>query len=149
MTALSDLIARLEAAKEGSRELDRKIAFAVNWNGFQNEDQIYKENADDIPNWTQSLDAALTLVPEGWGAEIFWHDGATAADAYVDLRLPNPRWKEPDCPTELLSTYAALVSSYEDDDRPINPDEPYPLPRAKPLALALCIAAMKARESAR
>ena len=82
----------------------------------------------------------LTLVPEGWGAEVFWHDGATARDAYVDLRQPNPRWKEPDCTPEEMSTYAALVSSYESDD-----DEPHPLPDAKPLALALCLVALKAR----
>ena len=54
MTPLTQLIADLEAAPEGSRELDERIARALDIGGTI------------IPEWSTSLDAALTLVPEGW-----------------------------------------------------------------------------------
>jgi len=103
-----------------------------------------------LTEYTRSLDAAVTLVPDGWGAEIFWHDGSSTKEAFVDLRLPNPRWKDPNCPQELYCTYAALVSSYEnDDDGESEEVDPHPLPQAKPLPLAICIAALKARRAMR
>ena len=76
-----DIIAKLEAATEGSRELDCMIWCELNG-------KRYKEHATShrgethcfyteppkrtphvetgIPPWTQSIDAALTLVPKGY-----------------------------------------------------------------------------------
>ena len=65
------LIEKLEAAPEGSRELDTEIAQAV----FP---KLYRRGAGDFEAWyiddmltdiepfSTSLDAAMQLVPEGW-----------------------------------------------------------------------------------
>ena len=86
MTETTRLIARLEAAAEGSRELDEEIAFATEWRpidwapsaeSFAEHEQKHDyatawiahapwHNTWPIPHYTTSLDAALTLVPEGW-----------------------------------------------------------------------------------
>ncbi len=50
---IDDLIARLEAASEGSEELNDAIDFEL-------------FGSDEARPYTTSLDAALTLVPEGW-----------------------------------------------------------------------------------
>lgn len=60
-----DLIARLEAATEGSRELDIDIGelqgFIWQDGGWCGADGDFRE----LPSYTTSLDAAMTLVPEG------------------------------------------------------------------------------------
>lgn len=80
-----DLIAKLEAASEGSRELDvaihhgRAAAHKHLPSGFTMKDLgnphrnrglagskfIYPDRGP-APHYTTSIDAALTLVPEGW-----------------------------------------------------------------------------------
>jgi hypothetical protein len=55
-----DLIRRLEEATEGSRELNRLIAEHVH--GKPRPPLIMGY----VPDYTESLDVALTLVPEGW-----------------------------------------------------------------------------------
>lgn len=79
-----DLISRLEAAREGNRELDLDIAEAVDhkaeggrpmWHsireGIEREGR-HKFLSDSlgfvwqVPRFTRSLDAAMSLVPEGW-----------------------------------------------------------------------------------
>lgn len=77
-TKITDLLARLESAMEGSGELDIEIARAVYGNDGQ-----YRE-------FTRSLDSALTLVPDEWRehGNIAWpgyEDGVLMADARVDL----------------------------------------------------------------
>lgn len=57
------LIAKLEAATEGSRALDDEIARAVFGWAWTPEDGT---NHIGVYNWTRSLDAALTLVSEEW-----------------------------------------------------------------------------------
>ena len=54
---MNDLIAELERAQEGSRLLDEKIALVV---GLSRECEPWR-----ILKYTTSLDAALTLVPNG------------------------------------------------------------------------------------
>jgi hypothetical protein len=68
---LQSLIARLEAATEGSRELDYEIA---KWKLPRLSECVQLpdgrwETPDGLVyaiDYTTSLDAALTLVPEGW-----------------------------------------------------------------------------------
>lgn len=82
---LQDLIARLEAATGPDRELDVKIIEAINpgsrWEPYSPKARIkwlMDESGqrticygkDRIPNYTTSIDAALTLVPEGMGWEV-------------------------------------------------------------------------------
>ena len=74
MTNRAALIAELEAANKGSSEIDAKIEFFVNGKGRVVVDEHGNANAiPTTPYYTGSLDAALTLVPEGywWGAEIW------------------------------------------------------------------------------
>lgn len=89
MTDLSSLIARLEQVESGSRELDcdiQLIVFGDKPYGVkgpyrhpqpatlaeyvaQYRDLINSDDAVDdetVPRYTTSIDAALTLVPEGW-----------------------------------------------------------------------------------
>ena len=60
---MKSLIAKLEKAPEGSRELDRSIH---EW--LMDPEQVapFSSRWDAIPHYTTSLDAARTLVPEEW-----------------------------------------------------------------------------------
>lgn len=67
---MNDLIERIEAASGPDRGLDEKIGMAV---GLKNTIRVGHEclGTDRIvpvrcPYYTESIDAALTLVPEGW-----------------------------------------------------------------------------------
>jgi hypothetical protein len=72
---MNELIEKLEAAEEGSRELDFYIAKTQGWHGS---DDFYKcswlahpgdysaECGPYYPHYTTSLDDARTFVPEGW-----------------------------------------------------------------------------------
>lgn len=89
----AELIARLEAAKEGSRELDILVALATTHiYGFDSEEEIA-----GYPSVTTSLDASLALserVLERWAWEIrvdesgatvqaapgWWMEGLAAPD---------------------------------------------------------------------
>lgn len=73
MTALSALIAKLEAAREGSRELDAEILRYLNADNsfitgvYAAPDATFAMTAArgtiDIPHYTTSLDAALAEMP--------------------------------------------------------------------------------------
>lgn len=109
---MNDLIEKLEAATEGSRELDTDIWSAVRCPTLFN----------DRPPYTTSLDAALTLVAEGWG----W------AAAELDEGVPS-----------------AVTTNRKPQIKPgtldSNPDKIDFRTKAATPALALCIAALKAR----
>lgn len=74
----SDIIAKLETAEAGSRELDALVAETAGW-GDQDETGGWHQTGvffDDgklrrtvyeveLPHFSTSVDAALTLVPEG------------------------------------------------------------------------------------
>lgn len=119
---MNDLIEKLEAATEGSRELDADIAQHVDWPRIRGAKRLpdrpdssgyFEISADTwqaVPRYTTSLDAALTLVPEGWGCDLgIWPSGNGA-------RL-----------TPGVNIFHAI---YREAQTP---------------ALALCIAALKAR----
>lgn len=79
---MTDLIRRLEEAKEGSRELDAAIALATGYVTERDGTCFYGNrdfsvmvlergyydhagNAPELPYFTFSLDAALALIPDG------------------------------------------------------------------------------------
>lgn len=124
---MTDIIKRLEAATEGSRELDARIGAVVSdyertrqptssesvepghfWEGKA------PESLQHAPHYTTSIDAALTLVPEGYRWRLWYHHtGYCGADIFPDK--------------------GGILSKVHD---------------APTAALALCIAALKAREAA-
>lgn len=59
---MTDMIERVEAVTRGSRVLDYDIESVVSGQDFP----------ADCPPYTTSLDAALTLVPEGWSVGNLW-----------------------------------------------------------------------------
>lgn len=67
---MTDLIERLSAATEGSRDLSDEVLVACGWK--ERHDRLWETpdkewcHPDDRPNPTVSLDDALRLVPEGW-----------------------------------------------------------------------------------
>lgn len=71
---MKDLIAKLEAATEGSRELDLEI-----WNGIERQPLVDGENGATVANYTASIDAALTLAPEGWDFDVSSMEGKSSA----------------------------------------------------------------------
>lgn len=106
------IIAKLEAASEGSRELDREIdrQMGSKWEG-------------KYAPYTQSIDAALSLVPERW------YPSLIAWNVEI-LSEPNDR------------VWATVVRHGPND----LPDGGHRMGTAATPALALCIAALKARE---
>jgi hypothetical protein len=104
---MTDLLARLEVAEAGSRELDAEICIALQYGGLNSEggtnirtddewegDLLYEIGAEEcccpIPEVTTSLDAALALAkrvyPEGW-LDLYIHGGkASAAQCFEGNR---------------------------------------------------------------
>lgn len=133
---VADLIARLEAAAEGSRELDAHIDAVINGRDVIRVEGDFSlatrhtpgrywydsVHFADAPNYTTSIDAALTLIPEGF--------------AVRDFSI----W--PGCrPTvRILGTHRERDGLYWHNGT----DGRWEAQGATP-ALALCIAALKAR----
>lgn len=76
LLALAD---RCEAASGPNYQLDVDIAIAVGRYGMNTR----------VPNFTASLDAAMTLVPEGWSRRSTWCPKASYP-ARWSLHLPGP-----------------------------------------------------------
>lgn len=129
---MKDLIAKLEDATEGSRELDAEISAAIgnvvepcganDWAVLYgtkivegSEGRLEDEDWRELEHYTTSLDAALTLVPEGYLWQI---KQAVQCCALV--------W--------------ALEVDYDDHPVPTGYSTTHP-------ALALTIAALKARSA--
>lgn len=112
------LIARLEAAQAGNRELDAEIAKAIGLDVDEDGWVVTVSVVQDFPAvtfvepYTTSLDAAISLIPEG----CLWKVGH-AGDRHPGI-------------------FEALIM-------PRNGPDPHA--RAATPALALCAAAMKAR----
>jgi len=80
MTDLMELASRVEAGEEPDRELDVRISLALSGTPYSDSDVIdmlairdeptgygvYRPADEYVPAYTASLDAAMTLVPEGW-----------------------------------------------------------------------------------
>ena len=74
---MNDLISRLSAATGPSRKLDGEISETVKWT----RSYYYQEP----PRYTESIDAALTLMPEGYGFMIRYHETAAGMRAICSL----------------------------------------------------------------
>lgn len=137
--AVKDLIERLEAAAEGSRELDARIwqlvdpkaasAAAYDGRAFSNRDWTEEEKARKsaarvqqiAPHYTTSIDAALTLVPENWRL------GEVTRD--VDFDGPEKSYGVSIERLDAVGNYAGNEAAAHDI-----------------FALALCIASLRARQ---
>lgn len=66
--AMTNLITRLENAEGPDRELDAEIQAAIGGPQIVVHIQYdgYTETLNDPPPYSASLDAAITLIPEGW-----------------------------------------------------------------------------------
>ena len=125
---LSALIAELEAAEQGSEALDKAIARQL---GFRiaastGGPHIMHQNDDmaswDLPKYSRSLDAALSLVPELCYVRVgYWAHGENVPLCWRALIWP-----------------PGPIGGPRDDDWTGNAPTP---------ALALCIASLKAREA--
>lgn len=97
MTSLTSLIERIEAATEGSRELDAEIWLACTPGATRNKwSYVHKATgrectADEtrdatgrfiiVPSFTASIEAALTLLPEGW----WWSAGVCRRENHASV----------------------------------------------------------------
>lgn len=80
------LIARVEAAEGPSRELDAEIARATGWTTYPVGWWLApdKTSHTEPPRYSESLDAAAALVPEGhnWSLDVLLRDGNEARTFY-------------------------------------------------------------------
>lgn len=126
-----EIIERLERATEPARTIDGQIATLLGWTlqkmkGDQRPywrkpgvTDWYQRATDGPPAYTASIDAALTLAPENAGLQLarYW------------LRRPEAAWR--------ATLYVGGV--------PGNPKREFTGEDAYGPAIALCIAALKAR----
>lgn len=128
MSEEQTLIERLEKATGASRELDVEIGRAyVALHGYPTDRDLYApwedkgfnrnskwcwQGYNDLPFFTSSLDAAMTLVPEGW---------------FITASRHSDGWYVAVAPHSTCPQSERFLGSQ------------------KPAAIALCIAALKAR----
>lgn len=115
MTDIDNLIRDLEAASEGSRELDVRVQESLAQEIHPDVHAIKILHGPYIPHCTTSLDAALTLVPEGW----VW-------SVLIDYELPGR-----------ARLYNAVPGGIHDPPVRVYTDAATP-------TLALCIASLRA-----
>lgn len=117
----SELIAALESANEGSRELDADIAEAI---GVPLTPHLHPDNAawmrrQKAKPYTTSIDAALTLMPAGYAMEVGLdpEDGQARVWKYDPSGGTQRLW-EANAPTPALALcIAALKASKAQEDR--------------------------------
>lgn len=127
MTDLDKLIADLEAATEGSEALDLRIAIAIG-QPAQCEAEGQFGGYQILPSFqrfTRSVDAALTLLPKGYG----WQGEFPTPSGDAGFRSMRP----------------GTAADGEDMEGGTVVNR---LARAATPALALCIAALRARAAA-
>lgn len=135
MTILLDLAAKVEALTGACRELDAEIAIAVFVTQYTDDDMVFarkreRDGSDathpghyfiksrsgaqavSAPAFTSSLDAAMTLVPEGW-CWMAGHRDFPKSRAYVnngELHMSGKsQWFEVVAATPALALTAATL----------------------------------------
>lgn len=108
------LIERLEAATGPDRELANEVLLACGWTAHVTPTRMvtyWVKNPDAFPDGEQpnplaSIDAALTLVPDGWEWALTWHDERAR------FELGDPRlFNEGDAPTTPLAICIACLKA--------------------------------------
>lgn len=129
---MTNIITALENAEGGSRELDAEIRKHLGWttigSGFSEThvDQNGKHHDwSKLPAFTTSVDAAFALVPEGW--HLSSHTGKTSNHHCVILQ--------------------SFIAEGDDFGVTIGDEPDVTGAMNKPLPLAICLAALKAREA--
>jgi hypothetical protein len=120
VSEIDGLIERLRKATEPHRELDHEIYRLERAWQSPLEPRRLTTDTEYTPLYTASIDAALTLVPEGWRVS---HIGANPLWAAALMLDCNPKTGRPLCVTNGAS-----------DEKSATP------------AIALCIAAFEARK---
>lgn len=115
---MTDLIKRLEETTGPDRKLDFVIMLVADGKD-PTEYKLNGQFADEVPRYTSSLDAALTLVPEGATVEMH----LTEKDSYA---------------------YVNVLEKVETTDGDEFVETPHS-GNARTLPIALCIAALRAR----
>jgi hypothetical protein len=119
-----ELIEALEGADGPSKSLDSAIHAEMRREGWTPKEwartvaELDNPSIVNVPRYTSSLDAALSLVPEGWGWSLDWTQRPLYQDCgRADLYAPGSGIK----PHDVSDVYGATP------------------------AIALCLAALKAR----
>lgn len=114
MADLSELAARVEAATGPDRELDARITVALDGLGEWGELRRSGYAIQDFkaPPYTASLDAAMTLVPEGWFINRLNEDiGERRFESTLYRRKPPLNGKEGSGASFALALCAAALRS--------------------------------------
>lgn len=129
---MQDLITRLEAATEGSRELDAEIAVRIKYPTYRYPDPVSNcapsswveawdrltgwSVGDPLPRYTRSIDAAMTLVPEGWRVHRMQESDDGRWSAFVVRKhglggISGDEWAE--WPTPAIALTIAALKAWE------------------------------------
>lgn len=134
---MSDLLAELERAEQGSRELDAPIwwqrdkrsASIIYWNASLGKPSDLPDNWHDVPrglgilavkqnapHYTTSLDSALTLVPEGCAWQVTQRLDNLGPTASIQRRGKNGLfdiWKDVEAATPALALCIASLKAIQ------------------------------------
>lgn len=122
---MDDLIERLEKATDQDQELDARICY-VTKPALQRlgtvEQWLQQDAAKRVRAYTWSIDDALTLIPDGWIWNLRTEKHASFPDSSAHAEIMDRHWPDP------LAGYGICEEGH-----------------AATPAIALCIAALKAR----
>jgi hypothetical protein len=133
MTPTQSLIAKMSDATEGSRELDAEIWLSVtpheirDYDGTTTLKNRYVEVAGEwfcwldnlrekVPACTTSLDAAVSLIPEGWAWDITSSGDACLTlpgNGFLSDRGDAEKWGDGKTPTPTLAICIAALRARE------------------------------------
>ena len=124
---LNELAARCEASDGPDRDLDWMVADAIGHQAFERKVAIWppfmpgSKLDKTVPYYTASLEAAMTLVPEGWNwmagnrdqpvARAYVNNGQLHYAGYGTRRNPKHLWSEVVAATPALALTAAALKA--------------------------------------
>lgn len=106
---LIELAERCEAATGPDRELDAAIALLHGWTVHKGDNWIGPHGQISVPEFTGSLDAALTLVPERWSCSVAIDETGRHAQAVLGRSHPTNKNVYQEGRTRPLVTIAAAL----------------------------------------